>query len=81
MSARRRCVHGRPVPCAGRHFKTFADMLGPLILQCACYHCEWCKSGFCPRNHALDLENNSLSPAVMRKAGMVVTTVSFAEGP
>ena len=74
------CACGQTARYAGRHAKTFASVLGPLTLERAYYHCESCKSGFCPRDHALGLENTSLSPAVTRMVGLVGAMVSFAEG-
>jgi hypothetical protein len=74
------CACGQPARYAGRHAKTFTSVLGPLTLERAYYHCESCKSGFRPRDHALGLENMSLSPAVTRMVGLVGAMVSFAEG-
>ena len=55
-------------------------MLGPLRLERAYYHCELCEAGFCPRDRALGLEGGSLSPGVLRMAGLVGAMVSFEEG-
>ena len=47
------CACGRPARYAVRHDKTFGSVLGPLTLSRAYYHCESCKKGFCPCDHAL----------------------------
>jgi hypothetical protein len=74
------CACGQTARYAGRHAKTFTSVLGPLTLERAYYYCESCEAGFCPRDHALRLENTSLSPAVTRMVGLVGAMVSFAEG-
>jgi len=74
------CICGQAARYAGRHAKTFTSVLGPLTLERAYYHCEACEAGVCPRDHALRLENTSLSPAVTRMVGLVGAMVSFAEG-
>ena len=55
---------------AGRHGKNFESVLGPLRLERAYYHCELCEAGFCPRDRALGLQGGSLSPGVLRMAGL-----------
>ena len=74
------CACGLPARYAGRHDKTFGSVLGPLTLSRAYYHCEPCKKGFCPRDHALGLQDGSLSPGVLRMVGRVGAMVSFEEG-
>jgi hypothetical protein len=74
------CSCGQPARYAGRHVKTFQSALGELRLERAYYHCEVCRSGFCPRDRVLGLEGASLSPAVTRMVGRVGAMVSFAEG-
>jgi Uncharacterised protein family (UPF0236) len=75
-----------PCPCGGsaqyhgRHEKTFESALGPLRLERACYHCERCQSGFCPRDRVLGLESSSLTPGVLRMTGSAAALVSFEEG-
>jgi len=74
-----------PCPCGGsaqyhgRHEKTFQSALGPLRLQRAYYHCERCRSGFCPRDGALGLELSSLTPGVLRMTASAAALVSFEE--
>ena len=63
-----------------RHAKTFQSALGELRLERAYYYCEACRSGFCPRDRALGLQDASLSPALTRMVGRVGAMVSFAEG-
>ena len=55
-------------------------MLGLLTLKRAYYHCEGCHTGFCPQDRALGLEDESLSPGVLRMVGLVGAMVSFEEG-
>ncbi len=74
------CACGQPAHYAGRHDKDFESVLGPLTLSRAYYHCEPCETGFCPRDHALGLQEGSLSPGVLRMVGRVGAMVSFEEG-
>jgi len=74
------CTCGREARYAGRRPKTFTSVLGDLTLRRAYYHCEVCHAGFCPRDQALSLEDDSLSPGVLRMVGHVGALVSFAEG-
>ena len=74
------CACGQPARYAGRRAKTYESVLGPLRLERAYYHCERCEAGFCPRDRALGLEGESLSPGVLRMVGRVGAMVSFAEG-
>ena len=74
------CACGQSARYAGRHGKNFESVLGPLRLERAYYHCELCEAGFCPRDRALGLEGDSLSPGVLRMAGLVGAMVSFEEG-
>ena len=63
----------------GQACKNFESVLGPLRLERAYYHCELCEAGFC-RDRVLGLEGGSLSPGVLRMAGLVGAMVSFEEG-
>ena len=74
------CACGQPARYAGRHGKTFESVLGPLTLERAYYHCAACETGLCPRDHALGLQDGSLSPGVLRMVGRVGAMVSFEEG-
>jgi hypothetical protein len=74
------CECGQPARYAGRHAKTFESVLGPLTLERAYYHCASCEAGFCPRDRALNLDDGSLSPGVLRMVGQVGAMVSFQEG-
>ncbi len=74
------CACGLPAGYAGRRDKTFESVLGPLTLSRAYYHCVPCETGFCPRDHALGLQEGSLSPGVLRMVGRVGAMVSFEEG-
>ena len=74
------CGCEQPARYAGRHDKTFECVLGPLTLSRAYYHCAVCKTGFCPRDRALGLQGESLTPGVLRMVGQVGAMVSFEEG-
>lgn len=51
-----------------------------MTLARAYYHCDSCKTGFCPRDRALGLLDTTLSPALTRMVGLVGAMVSFEEG-
>ena len=74
------CGCEQPARYAGRHDKTFESVLGPLTLSRAYYHCAVCETGFCPRDRALGLQGESLTPGVLRMVGQVGAMVSFEEG-
>ena len=63
----------------GRRPKTFLSVVGPVRLERACYHCDACHAGTCPRDRALGLEGTSLSPGVTRMVGLAAAEVSFAK--
>ena len=71
------CACGRKARYAGRRPKTFLSVLGPLRLERACYHCDACRTGICPRDRASGLEDTSLSPATTRMVGAAAAEVSF----
>jgi len=74
------CACGQPARYAGRHDKAFDSVLGLLNLSRAYYHCPACGTGFCPRDRALGLQGESLTPGVLRMVGQVGARVSFEEG-
>jgi hypothetical protein len=74
------CSCGRAARYVDRRGKTFQSALGKLELERAYYYCKACRAGFCPRDHALGLQDSSLSPAVTRMVGIAAAMVSFAEG-
>jgi hypothetical protein len=74
------CACGQSARYVDRRGKNFESVLGPLRLERAYYYCELCESGLCPRDRALGLEGGSLSPGVLRMAGLVGAMVSFEEG-
>ena len=73
----------RPCPCGqtaryvDRREKTFTSVLGDLTLQRAYYHCAACTKGFCPRDRALGMDGNPVSPGVLRMLGSSTAEVSF----
>lgn len=74
------CDCGHSARFAGRRNKLFESVLGSLKLSRAYYHCAACGKGFCPRDHAMGLQDGSLTPGVLRMVGQVGARVSFAEG-
>lgn len=74
------CRCGHTAHYAGRKAKTVLTALGELRLERAYYHCNACRSGFCPRDRVLGVDGVSLSPAVTRMVGTAAALVSFAEG-
>ncbi|OGB88850.1 MAG: hypothetical protein A3H39_12170 [candidate division NC10 bacterium RIFCSPLOWO2_02_FULL_66_22] len=74
------CRCGNTAHSAGRKEKTILTAMGEMRLERAYYHCDACRSGFCPRDRVLGVEGASLSPAVTRMVGTVAAMVSFAEG-
>lgn len=74
------CACGQEARYAGRRRKRFETVLGALTLQRAYYHCHACGRGYYPRDQALGLADNSLSPGVLRMVGQVGALVSFQEG-
>ncbi|MDE0102553.1 MAG: hypothetical protein OXN89_09245 [Bryobacterales bacterium] len=48
-----------------------------MTLERAYYRCQQCGEGFCPRDPALGLQDNGLSPAVTRTRGSVADLASF----
>lgn len=75
-----RCDCGKVARYAGRRRKRFETVLGALTLQRAYYHCTACGHGFCPRDQALGMAEESLSPGVLRMVAQVGALVSFEEG-
>jgi len=74
------CRCGKAARYAGRREKTFLTVLGAIALSRAYYHCVACEEGFCPRDRALGMEDESLSPALVRMTGLVGSMGSFVEG-
>ena len=73
------CACGQAARYAGRRPKTLTTALGSLTLERACYHCDACHAGICPRDRALGVHGTSLSPATTRMVGHAAASVSFAE--
>ena len=73
------CACGQAARYIGRRPKTLLSVLGPLTLVRACYHCDACRAGICPRDRALGLEGTSLSPATTRMVGLAAAEGSFAK--
>ena len=77
--ARLSCDCGAEARYIGRRPKTFTTALGPITLTRAWYHCESCAAGFAPRDRALGLTRQSLSPAALRMTGITAARLSFAD--
>jgi len=74
------CRCGAQARYEGRRDKTFITVLGELTLDRAYYYCGRCRAGFCPRDRELGLEEETLSPGVLRMIAIVGGTESFADG-
>ena len=72
------CRCGSKAHYVGRRWKVFITALGELNLSRAYYHCEDCRSGFCPRDRQLGVADSSVSAAVMRMVGLSAAQLSFA---
>lgn len=76
----------RPCPCGNtaryvdRREQRFITAVGDLLLARAYSHCAACGRGVCPRDHALGMDGQSGSPAVLRMIGSVGALVSFEQG-
>lgn len=73
----RTCACGHAARYVDRREKTFTCVLGDLILKRAYYHCAGCQNGFCPRDRALGMDEDSLSPGALRMLGSAAAEVSF----
>ena len=71
------CPCGQTARYVDRRDKTFTSVLGDLTLQRAYYHCAACQQGFCPRDRALGMDGDSVSPGALRIIGSVAAEVSF----
>ena len=76
----RSCDCGGTARYVERREKRFITAVGELLLIRAYYHCSTCGRGRCPRDQALGMEGQSLSPAVLRMIGTVGALVSFEQG-
>ena len=74
------CACGAMARYVDRRRKRFITAVGELLLARAYYHCSACGRGFCPRDHALGMQAQSVSPAVLRMIGTVGALVSFEQG-
>ena len=50
-----------------------------MTLERAYYHCESCRTGFCPRDRTLGIDETTLSPAATRMTAAAAARVSFKE--
>jgi hypothetical protein len=74
------CACGGTARYVERRKKRFITAVGELLLARAYYHCPACDRGFCPRDQALGMAAQSVSPAVLRMIGTVGAMVSFEQG-
>ena len=73
------CRCGHTARYAGRRAKTIHTALGAMTLQRAYYHCASCRTGFCPRDRTLGIDETTLSPAATRMTAAAAARVSFKE--
>ena len=73
------CGCGHTARYAGRRAKTIRTALGAMTLERAYYHCASCRTGFCPRDRTLGIDETTLSPAATRMTAAAAARVSFKE--
>ena len=73
------CRCGHTARYAGRRAKTIRTALGAMTLERAYYHCASCRTGFCPRDRTLGIDETTLSPAATRMTAAAAARVSFKE--
>ena len=78
-AAGRPCRCGHTARYAGRRAKTIRTALGAMTLERAYYHCASCRTGFCPRDRTLGIDETTLSPAATRMTAAAAARVSFKE--
>jgi len=79
---------GRTIPCGEGHAYEFIDyrdkelltVLGPVIVKRAYYYDPQCQVGWCPKDHALDIERTSYSSGVRRLMSKVGAYRPFGLG-
>lgn len=79
---------GRTIPCGNDHqyeFIEFRDkkhltVLGPVTVKRAYYYDRECRSGYCPKDRALDIEGTSYSSGVRRMMSRVGAYRPFGLG-
>ena len=72
------CRCGHTARYAGRRAKTIRTALGAMTIERAYYHCASCRTGFCPRDRTLGIDETTLSPAATRMTA-AAARVSFKE--
>ena len=73
------CRCGHTARYAGRRAKTIRTALGAMTIERAYYHCASCRTGFCPRDRTLGIDETTLSPAATRMTAAAAARVSFKE--
>ena len=79
---------GVAIPCEKGHTSVFVDyrekklltVLGEVIVNRAYYHDKECHSGFCPKDHDLDIVKTGYSPGVRRLMSKVGAMRPFGLG-
>ena len=79
---------GIAIPCEKGHTSVFVDyrekklltVLGGVIVNRAYYHDKECHSGFCPKDHDLDIVKTGYSPGVRRLMSKVGAMRPFGLG-
>lgn len=79
---------GRTIACEKEHYYEFIEyrdkelltVLGPVAVKRAYYYDQGCQAGWCPKDHALDIEGTSYSSGVRRMMSKVGAYRSFGLG-
>jgi hypothetical protein len=77
--AQRRCACGGQAVFEGYRVKQVQTVVGWITMRRAYYTCPACGHGHCPRDTALGVARDSLSPGVRRLAGRFGALLPFAE--
>lgn len=79
---------GRTISCEKEHYYEFVEyrdkelltVLGPVVVKRAYYYDQGCQAGWCPKDHALDIEGTSYSSGVRRMISKVGAYRPFGLG-
>lgn len=73
------CEHEHDARFVSRRAKTFVSLFGEVRFARCYYHCDHCKSGLCPWDQTLGLNESRLTPAAAEVACLAGVQVSFEE--
>ena len=74
------CDKGHPYEFLGYRDKKLITALGPVTVKRAYYYDRECRIGYCPKDHALDIEGTSYSSGVRRMMSKVGAYRPFGLG-